>query len=131
MSSVHHETKPVEPTAPFDPWDSPYWDVWHYEVSDPAERAALEAAAIAEECDRRDAPPARDWEEGGPDDPFARAEAEDAWHAAGCPGPDEWPTAEEVAGFDAEEEHRAVREWFDRRESFSSWLEANGGPAVG
>jgi hypothetical protein len=100
MSSVHHETKPVEPTAPFDPWDSPYWDVWHYEVSDPAERAALEAAAIAEECDRRDAP-------------------------------DPWPTAEEIAEFDAEAEHRAARAWFDRRPSFGDWLEANGGPAVG
>jgi hypothetical protein len=20
-------------TTPYDPWDSPYWDVWHYEIS--------------------------------------------------------------------------------------------------
>jgi hypothetical protein len=37
--------------VPFDPWDSPYWDVWHYEISDPTEVAALEA-----ETDRHDAP---------------------------------------------------------------------------
>jgi hypothetical protein len=36
------------------------FDAIHYEVSDPAERAALEQAAISAECDRRDAvdPPA-------------------------------------------------------------------------
>jgi hypothetical protein len=39
--------------------------------------------------------------------------------------PDPWPTDEEIA------EHRAAFEWFDRRESFGDWLEANGGPAVG
>jgi hypothetical protein len=45
--------------------------------------------------------------------------------------PDPWPTDEEIAEFEAEEEHRAAREWFDRRPSFGDWLEANGGPAVG
>jgi hypothetical protein len=86
--------------VPFDPWDSPYWDVWHYEISDPAERAELERLALEAEIDRRDAP-------------------------------DPWPIDEEIAEFDAEEEHKAVRDWFDRRESFGDWLEANGGPAVG
>jgi hypothetical protein len=45
--------------------------------------------------------------------------------------PDPWPTDEEIAEFDADEEHRAAFEWFDRRESFGDWLEANGGPVVG
>jgi hypothetical protein len=43
--------------APFDPWDSPYWDLWHYELSDPCEVADLMAAAREAEADRRDAPP--------------------------------------------------------------------------
>jgi hypothetical protein len=46
---------------PHDPADASQWpesvelDAIHYEVSDPAERAALEQAAISAECDRRDA----------------------------------------------------------------------------
>jgi hypothetical protein len=67
--------------------------------------------------------------------PDAELEAIDAERfAAECDrrdAPDPWPTDEEMAEFDAEEEHKAVRDWFDRRESFGDWLEANGGPAVG
>jgi hypothetical protein len=110
IMSVARESKPVEPAAPFDPWDSPYWDVWHYEISDPTEVAELERLAVEAETDRHDA-----------------VEAETDRHDAVAP----WPTDEEIAEFDAEEEHRAAREWFDRRPSFGDWLEANGGPAVG
>jgi hypothetical protein len=60
-----------------------------------AELEAIDAERFAEECDRRDAPPSFSqwldsqgdiaWEEGGPDDPFARAEAEDAdWFNRGA-----------------------------------------------
>jgi hypothetical protein len=55
--SVPRETKPVEPAGPFDPWDSPYWDLWHWEISDPDERAALEAAEVERLTDLHDAPP--------------------------------------------------------------------------
>jgi hypothetical protein len=46
--------------APFDPWDSPYWDLWHYELSDPVEVADLMAAAHEAETDRHDAPDRRE-----------------------------------------------------------------------
>jgi hypothetical protein len=67
--------------------------------------------------------------------PDAELEAIDAeLFAAECDrrdAPDPWPTDEEIAEFDAEEEHRAAFEWFDRRESFGDWLDREGGPAVG
>ena len=56
MASVARETDPVEPTGPFDPWDSPYWDLWHWEISDPCEVAELERLAVEAELDRHDAP---------------------------------------------------------------------------
>jgi hypothetical protein len=46
--------------APFDPWDSPYWDLWHYEISDPCEVAELERLAVEAEIDRHDAPDRRE-----------------------------------------------------------------------
>jgi hypothetical protein len=56
MASVARETKAVESAAPFDPWDSPYWDLWHYEISDPTEVAELDRLAVDAEIDRHDAP---------------------------------------------------------------------------
>jgi hypothetical protein len=53
--SVSRETNPVEPAGPFDPWDSPYWDVWHYTLPD-AELEAIDAENFAAACDERDAP---------------------------------------------------------------------------
>jgi hypothetical protein len=41
-------------TEGFDPWDSPYWDVWEYTLP-PDELAALEAEALAEQIARHDA----------------------------------------------------------------------------
>ena len=88
MSSVARETDPVEPAGPED-W-SDYWDLYTWELSDPTEVAELERLAVEAERDRHDAPPRPSfsqwldsqggiaWEEGGPDDPFARAEAEHA-----------------------------------------------------
>jgi hypothetical protein len=55
--SLPREPSPVEPAAPFDPWDSPYWDLWHWELSDPTEVAELDRLAVEAETDRRDAPP--------------------------------------------------------------------------
>jgi hypothetical protein len=69
MNSLHHEVHLVDaegfdvpvaekdnvPHDPTDPAEWPAWtDNWFYEVSDPAEREALEQAAFDEECDRRD-----------------------------------------------------------------------------
>jgi hypothetical protein len=55
-----------------------------------AELEAIDAENFDAECDRRDAPPSFSqwldsqggiaWEEGGPDDPFARAEAEEEYY---------------------------------------------------
>jgi hypothetical protein len=42
--------------VPIDPWDSPYWDVWHYEISDPAEREELGRLALEHAQDLADAP---------------------------------------------------------------------------
>jgi hypothetical protein len=102
MSSVHHDVHLVDidgfdvpvgekDLPPHDPTDPANWPAWtdnFYWECEPAVMAELEAAAIAEECDRCDAPPSFSqwldsqggiaWEEGGLDDPFARAEAEDA-----------------------------------------------------
>jgi hypothetical protein len=42
--------------VPHDLWDNPYWDVWQYEISDPTERAELEAAAVEHLTDLVEAP---------------------------------------------------------------------------
>jgi hypothetical protein len=70
MASVHRDVHLVDPdgfdvpvtekdAVPFDPWDSPYWDLWHWELSDPCEVAELEAEALEAEIDRHDAPDRR------------------------------------------------------------------------
>jgi hypothetical protein len=87
--------------TPADQGDAVTWPAWtdnHYWEVADDERAALEAAEVERLTDLHDAPP------------------------------DPWPTAEEMAEYDAEEEHRAAREWFDRRESFGDWLAREGGP---
>jgi hypothetical protein len=116
--SVARESKPVEPAAPFDPWDSPYWDLWHYEISDPCEVAELERAELERCQDLVDALP------------------------------DPWPTAEEMAEYDAEEDDddeereakelqaigrwlqqvEASRDFYRRNGSFGDWLTREGGP---
>jgi hypothetical protein len=88
MSSVSRETRPVESAGP-EAW-SDYWDLYTWELSDPAEVAELGRLAVEAETDRRDVPPSFSqwldsqggiaWEEGSPDDPFARAEAEEEYY---------------------------------------------------
>jgi hypothetical protein len=141
--SVARETKPVEPAGPFDPWDSPYWDLWHYEISDPTEVAELGRLAVEAEIDRRDAPP-DPWptaeeiaEYEAEDDPFARAEAEDAWREAGCPK--DWvdycrPMDREATPAEAEalerwlDQAEASRDFYRRNGSFGDWIAREGGP---
>jgi hypothetical protein len=55
MASVARETNPVEPAGP-EGW-SAYWDLYTWEISDPGERAALEAAEVERIRDVLDAPP--------------------------------------------------------------------------
>jgi hypothetical protein len=70
---------------------SDYWDLYTWELSDPCEVADLMAAAINAEIARRDAPP------------------------------EPWPTAEEIAEFEAE-----IADATDRRERvFSDWIASN------
>jgi hypothetical protein len=54
MASVARESKPVEPAGP-EGW-SDYWDLYTWEVSDPDERAALEAAEVERIRDVLDVP---------------------------------------------------------------------------
>jgi hypothetical protein len=120
------------PISADDQGDATAWPAWtdnHFWEVSGDEREALERAEVERITDLHDAPPpARDWEEGGPDDPFARAEAEDAWRAAGCPA--EWPTPEEIAEYDRwQEQAEASRDFYRRHGSFGDWLEANSGPA--
>jgi hypothetical protein len=85
------------PIVADDQGDAASWPAWtdnHYwEVADD-ERAALEAAEVERIRDVLDAPPLSRpsfsqwldsqggiaWEEGGPDDPFARAEAKEEYY---------------------------------------------------
>jgi hypothetical protein len=53
--SVAHETDSVEPAGP-EAW-SAYWDLWHWELSDPTEVAELERAELERCQDLVDAPP--------------------------------------------------------------------------
>ena len=55
MASVARETNPVEPAGP-EGW-SAYWDLYTWELSDPTEVAALEAAEVERIRDVLDAPP--------------------------------------------------------------------------
>jgi hypothetical protein len=64
MSSLHRDVQLVDlngrPITPDDQGDAATWpawtDNWRWELSDPDELAALEAAEIERQCDLRDAP---------------------------------------------------------------------------
>jgi hypothetical protein len=119
---------------PHDPTDASQWpawtDNWYWEVSDD-ERAALEAAAIAEECDRRDAVdpvPGDRWitlmTEASP--PAISGGALEPYE----PSPEDW---EEYNRWSEDRDRQrcaadAVRRWYDRNPSFGDWLESQGGP---
>jgi hypothetical protein len=122
------------PITPDDQGDASAWpasnlvDGWFWSVADD-EREALERAEVERITDLHDAPPdpwptaeeVAEFEEGGPDDPFARAEAEDAWRAAGCPQyPQVWERWQEQA--------EASRNFYRSNGSFSAWLDREGGP---
>jgi hypothetical protein len=98
------------------------WDAIHYEVSDPAERAELERAATAAECDRRDAA-----------DPWQAMMADGSLPALSGGAPEEYiPTERDWHELAEIRDAATVRDWYDRHpEGFRAWLEANGGEVIG
>jgi hypothetical protein len=83
---------------------SDYWDLYTWELSDPCEVAELESAEVERITDVLDAPP------------------------------DEWPTADEIAEYEAEVESErwlhvleATRDFYRRHGSFGDWLASQGG----